>query len=69
MTPGSVSTAVGLDATGRTELDWFEIYGPLIAALAGLVALVAGIVLVRRRGDQPEEADAEAPEPALGPAR
>ena len=69
MTPGSVSTAVGLDATGRIELDWFEIYGPLIATLAGLVALVAGIVLVRRRGDQPEEADAEAPEPALGPAR
>jgi hypothetical protein len=69
MTPGSVSTAVGLDATGRTELDWFEIYGPLIAALVGLVALVAGIVLVRRRGDQHEEADAEAPEPALGPAR
>jgi len=68
MTPASVSTAVGLDATGRTELDWFEIYGPLIAALAGLVALVAGIVLIRRRGDQSEEADAEAPEPAFGPA-
>jgi len=68
MTPASVSTAVGLDAAGRTELDWFEIYGPLIAALAGLVALVAGIVLIRRRGDQSEEADAEAPEPAFGPA-
>jgi hypothetical protein len=69
MTPASVSTAVGLDASGRTELDWFEIYGPLIGALVGLVALVAGIVLIRRRGDQPEEADTEAPEPALGPAR
>jgi len=32
------------------------------------VALVAGIVLVRRRGDQPEQARAEEPEPALGPA-
>ena len=65
MTPASVSTAVGLDASGRTELIWFEVIGPLIAVAAGLVALVAGIVLVRRRGDQPEEARAEEPEPAL----
>jgi hypothetical protein len=69
MTPASVSSTVDMDATGRTELDWFEIYGPLIAALAGLVALVAGIMLIRRRGDQPEEASAEEPEPAFGPAR
>jgi len=40
----------------------------LIAVVAGIVALIAGIVLVRRRGDQPEEAHAEEPEPALGPA-
>jgi hypothetical protein len=65
LTPASVSTAVGLDATGRTELAWFEVIGPLIAVLVGIVALVAGIVLVRRRGDQPEEARAEEPEPAL----
>ena len=65
MTPASVSTAVGLDATGRTELTWFEVIGPLIAVLVGIVALVTGIVLVRRRGDQPEEARAEEPEPAL----
>ena len=65
MTPASVSTAVGLDASGRTELIWFEVIGPLIAVAAGLVALVAGIVLVRRRGDRPEEARAEEPEPAL----
>jgi len=68
MTPASVNTAVGLDATGRTELDWFEVFGPLTAVVVGLVAVVAGIVLVRRRGDQPEEARAEEPEPALGPA-
>ncbi len=66
MTPASVNTAVGLDATGRTELTWFEVIGPLIGVLVGLVALVAGIVLIRmRRGDQPEEARAEEPEPAL----
>jgi len=65
MTPASVSTAVGLDATGRTELIWFEVFGPLIAVLLGVVALVAGIVLVRRRGDRPEQARAEEPEPAL----
>ena len=65
MTPASVSTAVGLDATGRGELAWFELIGPLIAVLAGIVAVAAGIVLVRRRGDQPEEARAEEPEPAL----
>ena len=65
MTPASVSTAVGLDTTGRTELAWFEVIGPLIAVLAGIVAVAAGIVLVRRRGDRPEEARAEEPEPAL----
>ena len=65
MTPGSVSTAVGLDATGRTELAWFELYGPVAAVVLGVVALVAGIVLVRRRGDRPEQARAEEPEPAL----
>ena len=65
MTPASVNTAVSLDATGRTELLWFEVIGPLIAVVVGLVALVAGIVLVRRRGDRPEQARAEEPEPAL----
>ena len=68
MTPASVSTAVALDSTGRTQLAWLEVIGPLIAVVAGIVALVAGIVLVRRRGDRPEQARAEEPEPALGPA-
>ena len=69
MTPASVATAVGLDSTGRTELDWFEAFGPLAGGLLGLVLLVTGIVLVRLRpGGQPEEARDTEPEPALGPA-
>jgi hypothetical protein len=64
MTPASVSTAVGLDSTGRTELDWFEVIGPLIGAVMGLVLLVTGIVLAWRPGAQPEAARAE-PAPAL----
>jgi Porin PorA len=65
MTPASVTTAVNLDATGRTELAWFELFGPLIAVVVGVAALIAGIVLARRRGDRPEQARAEEPEPAL----
>ena len=65
MTPASVATAVNLDATGRTELAWFELFGPLIAVVVGVAALIAGIVLARRRGDRPERARAEEPEPAL----
>ena len=69
MTPASVSTAVGLDSTGRTELLWFELFGPLAGALLGLVLLVTGIVLVRLRPrGQPKEARDAEPEPALGPA-
>ena len=60
MTPASVCTAVGLDATGRTELNWFEVIGPLIGVLVGLVALVTGIVLVRLR---------PRPQPRGGPRR
>jgi DUF3068 family protein len=65
MTPASVTTAVNLDATGRTELAWFELFGPLIAVVVGVAALIAGIVLARRRGDRPERARTEEPEPAL----
>lgn len=70
MTPQSVHQAVGLDSTGRNELTWFTTLTPLILGVAGVAALIAGIVLARlRRGDQPDDARSEAPEPALGPAR
>jgi hypothetical protein len=69
MTPQSVHNTVNLDATGRRQLDLLEVIVPLVAGLIGIAALVTGILLARRRpGDQPEEADAEETEPALGPA-
>jgi hypothetical protein len=70
VTPRSVRTIVGLDRTGRSEYGWFETIIPLVSGLVGLIFLVVGIVLARRRreDDQPDHADAEAPEPALDPA-
>jgi hypothetical protein len=68
MVPSSVHTAVSLDSTGRTELRWFQNYVPLIAALLGIVLLIAGIVLAFVRPKK-AEVDESAPEPAaLGPA-
>ena len=70
MTPASVCTAVGLDATGRTELIWFEVIGPLIAR--GWSASWRWSPGSCWSGGGPatsrEEARAEEPEPALGPA-
>lgn len=70
VTPQSVRTIVGLDRTGRTEVTWVKDFFPLLCGLVGLAALVTGILLARRRreDDQPENADAEVPEPALDPA-
>ena len=69
MTPPSVRQAVNLDASGRNELRWFQSIIPLIAGLAGIAVLIAGIVLLwlGRRG-QPETAGNDEPEPALDPA-
>jgi hypothetical protein len=69
MSPGSVQQAVHIDSTGRTELSWLRDLGPLILGLAGLVFLVAGILLAwfKRRG-QTEQISSEEPEPALDPA-
>lgn len=70
MTPQSVRTAVGLDATGRNELHWFQDIIPLTAGLVGVAALITGIVLAwLKRRDQPDQAGTEVPEPVLDPAR
>jgi Porin PorA len=52
-TPATVTEVVGLDSSGRTELAWLGTFGPLTAGIAGALALIAGIVLVRSpRRDQ-----------------
>jgi hypothetical protein len=70
MTPQSVRATVRLDAAGRSEYAWLETIIPLVCGLAGIVALIIGIVLAwpRREDDQPEHADAAVPEPVLDPA-
>jgi hypothetical protein len=65
MTPQSIQQAVNLDKDGRNKLNLLEVVVPLVAGVLGIAALVTGILLARRRGDQPEEADTEQNEPAL----
>jgi Porin PorA len=68
-TPQSIQTVVGLDNSARNKLQLLEIVLPLVAGLVGLAVLIIGIVMVRlRRDDQPDSAQDEVPEPALGPA-
>jgi hypothetical protein len=65
MTPQSIQQAVNLDKDGRNKLNLLKVVVPLVAGVLGIAALVTGILLARRRGDQPEEADTEQNEPAL----
>jgi hypothetical protein len=61
---------VGLDRSGRSELAWLETIIPLVCGLAGVVALITGIVLARPRRDdgEPVAADTTVPQPVLDPA-
>jgi Porin PorA len=69
MTPRSVQHLVNLDSTLRTTVTMLTTVGPLVAGLAGLAALVAGVMLAwPRRGDQPGVAGTAATKPALDPA-
>ena len=69
MTPQSVQAAVNLDQSGRNKLLLLKVVVPIAAGLAGVAALIGGIVLARRRpGEHPDETDTEAAEPILDPA-
>jgi Porin PorA len=59
-TPATVTAVVNLDSSGRTELSLLDTILPLVAGIAGALALIAGIILLVRK---PHKAAAE-PSPA-----
>ena len=64
MTPQSVQTAVNLDQSGRNKLTLLKVVLPIVAGVLGLVALVGGILLVRRPAGQHRRDEAAEPVPA-----
>jgi hypothetical protein len=48
-TPATVTEVVNLDSSGRTELSLLGTILPLVAGIAGGVALIAGIILLVRQ--------------------
>jgi hypothetical protein len=69
MTPQTVGKVVKLDKSGRSEYSLLVTVIPLVAGIIGILALIAGIVLVwLARGDQSDDADRTVAEPALDPA-
>ncbi len=48
-TPATVTEAVNLDSSGRTELALLNTIIPIAPGIAGAMALIAGIVLLVRR--------------------
>jgi hypothetical protein len=77
-TPATVAAVIKLDTKGRNELSLLNTTLPLVVGIVGVIALIAGIFLARRRredleaglhGTSPESAAeaAEAPEAAETP--
>jgi Porin PorA len=76
-TPATVTAVVKLDSSGRTELSWLTMIGPLVAGIVGAVALIAGIYLLVRGKRQNVDAEfagltaqfaVDGPEAGGGPA-
>jgi hypothetical protein len=55
-TPATVTEVAGLDSSGRTELSWLDTLGPIMAGIAGALALIAGVALLVRRPRRAAEA-------------
>jgi hypothetical protein len=69
VTPASLTEIMGLDNNGRSELTLLETILPLVLGIVGGVALLAGILLRRRRHEDVAELNdvtREAPAPASG---
>jgi Porin PorA len=68
-TPSSVKQIVGLDLSGRNELNLLKTTLPIIFGAVGAVALIVGIWLVARRPNEDVEAGptSQAPELAAAP--
>lgn len=49
VTPSSLTTIVKLDTDGRSKLNLLNVVLPLALGIAGVIALVAGLILGRRR--------------------
>jgi len=61
-TPATVTKVVALDSSGRNELTLLQTTLPIILGIVGGVALIAGILLARKRRDDMGELDAVARE-------
>jgi hypothetical protein len=62
-TPGTVTAVVNLDSSGRTELSLLDTIVPLAAGIAGVVALIAGVLLLARKPRQHQPGPAESSQP------
>jgi Porin PorA len=55
VTPASLTTIVKLDTDGRSKLSLLKVVLPLVLGIVGVIALVTGLILGRRRRPRMED--------------